>query len=221
MTKRKKPGGASSAPSGLSARAKRFVDEYVIDLNATQAALRAGYSPATAKQQGSRLLTNVDVKAAIDAKLQARSFDTGVSATNVLAEFARLAFSDIGQVVDFSADMIKTKDPRTIPEAARRAIQSVKVKRTTTGKGDDISEVVETEFKLWPKTAALDALAKHLRLFHDPSEAVLALLAALPHDIAREVSERLTGHDASGSASQGANDNPRQPESVQPREDQG
>ena len=52
---------------------QRFVDEYLIDFNATQAAIRAGYSQDTAKQQGSRLLTNVDVRAAIDTAIRERS----------------------------------------------------------------------------------------------------------------------------------------------------
>lgn len=53
----------------LSPRQKRFVDEYCIDLNATQAALRAGYSPHTARVQGSKLLTNLDIKAAVDQRI--------------------------------------------------------------------------------------------------------------------------------------------------------
>lgn len=52
---------------------QRFIDEYLIDFNATQAAIRAGYSEDTAKQQGSRLLTNVDVRAAIDTAIRERS----------------------------------------------------------------------------------------------------------------------------------------------------
>ena len=52
---------------------QRFIDEYLIDFNATQAAIRAGYSQDTAKQQGSRLLSNVDVRAAIDDAIRERS----------------------------------------------------------------------------------------------------------------------------------------------------
>lgn len=54
----------------MNARQKRFCDEYLIDCNATQAAIRAGYSPKTAKQVGQRLLTNVDLKAYIDEQLE-------------------------------------------------------------------------------------------------------------------------------------------------------
>lgn len=54
----------------LTAKQKRFCDEYLIDLNATQAAIRTGYSEKTAKAQGSRLLTNVDIRAYIDKRLE-------------------------------------------------------------------------------------------------------------------------------------------------------
>lgn len=54
----------------MNARQKRFCDEYLIDCNATQAAIRAGYSPKTAKQIGQRMLTNVDLKKYIDEQLE-------------------------------------------------------------------------------------------------------------------------------------------------------
>lgn len=54
----------------MNARQKKFCDEYLIDCNATQAAIRAGYSPKTAKQMGQRLLTFVDLKAYIDEQLE-------------------------------------------------------------------------------------------------------------------------------------------------------
>ena len=54
----------------MNARQKRFCDEYLIDCNATQAAIRAGYSPKTAKQIGQRMLTNVDLKTYIDEQLE-------------------------------------------------------------------------------------------------------------------------------------------------------
>jgi phage terminase small subunit len=68
----------------LSPKQKMFVREYLIDLNATRAAAAAGYSEHTAKQQGSRLLTNVDVKAAIDKKVDARAEKLDTSAEYVL-----------------------------------------------------------------------------------------------------------------------------------------
>lgn len=64
--------------SKLTAKQARFVEEYLIDLNATQAAKRAGYSEKTARAQGNRLLTNVDVEHAIQEAMKARSERTEV-----------------------------------------------------------------------------------------------------------------------------------------------
>ncbi len=67
-----------------NAKQQRFIDEYLIDCNATQAAIRAGYSEDTAKQQGSRLLTVTDVRAAIDDAISERSSRTLISQDAVL-----------------------------------------------------------------------------------------------------------------------------------------
>ncbi len=78
----------------LSLRRQRFVDEYLVEPNATQAAIRAGYSPRTARQQGSRLLTSVDVSAALRAKqdeLTRETWDTSAIVYEKLWEQAREA----------------------------------------------------------------------------------------------------------------------------------
>lgn len=72
----------------LTAQHQRFVDEYVIDRNGKQAAIRAGYSEKTAEQQASRLLRNVKVQEAIEAKLKRISMKTELTAEWVLKEFA-------------------------------------------------------------------------------------------------------------------------------------
>lgn len=72
--------------AGLNARQQRFVDEYCIDLNATQAAIRAGYSKNTAEVQASRLLRNVKIAEAIEAKRKRLEVKAEVSAEWVLKE---------------------------------------------------------------------------------------------------------------------------------------
>lgn len=74
----------------LSVKQQRFVDEYLVDLNATQAAIRAGYSERTAKQQGSRLLTNADVAAAVGKGVEDRSEETKIDAAWVLQKAKEL-----------------------------------------------------------------------------------------------------------------------------------
>lgn len=76
----------------LTAKQKKFVEEYLIDLNATQAAIRAGYSPNTAQEQSSRLLSNVMVKNEIDKAMAERSRRTGINQDRVLRELAKIAF---------------------------------------------------------------------------------------------------------------------------------
>jgi len=68
----------------MNDKQKRFVEEYLVDLNATQAAIRAGYSAKTAKQQGQRLLTNADVQRAVNGRQEERSERTGITADYVL-----------------------------------------------------------------------------------------------------------------------------------------
>lgn len=84
----------------LTPKQQTFVDEYLVDLNATQAAIRAGYSKKTARSQGERMLTNVDVAAAIQKGFQERSERTQITAEKVLLELAVIAFADLQQLAD-------------------------------------------------------------------------------------------------------------------------
>lgn len=143
----------------MTVKQKRFVDEYLIDLNATQAAIRAGYSSETAQEQGSRLLSNVMVKAKIDKALAERSKRTGVTADRVVQELARIAFVNADDVIDADEGFIK--DGASKDDTA--AIQSVKVKIIPTREG----EGVEREIKLADKIRALELLGKHMGMFKD------------------------------------------------------
>ena len=80
---------------GLIPRRQRFVTEYLVDLNASQAALRAGYSPRTAPQQGSRLLKNVEVQAAIAAKHTQQLAAVNVRVEDVLRDLQAIAHTDL------------------------------------------------------------------------------------------------------------------------------
>lgn len=82
----------------LTDKQQRFVDEYLIDLNATQAAIRAGYSAKTADQQGSRMLANVKVQQAIAERMAERSKRTGVNQDRVVLELAKVAFLKISVI---------------------------------------------------------------------------------------------------------------------------
>lgn len=140
----------------LTKKQKRFVEEYLIDLNATQAAIRAGYSTDTAKAIGCENLTKPNIKEYIDKAIAERSKRTGINQDRVIRELARIAFVNAAKVID-------TKDA-TIKEGASdddtAAIQSVKVKSF----GED---GVEREIKLADKIKAMELLGKHLGMFQN------------------------------------------------------
>lgn len=143
----------------MTKKQKRFVEEYLIDLNATQAAIRAGYSPDTAKSIGSENLTKPDIQARIAKAMAERSKRTGVNADRVVAELAKIAFVNAEDVIDAETATVK-------PNAAREdtaAIQSVKVKTF----GED---GLEREIKMADKIKALELLGKHLGMFKDKVE---------------------------------------------------
>ena len=142
----------------LTPKQRRFVDEYLIDLNATQAAIRAGYSPKYADREGHRLVENSRVSAAIDKAKAERSRRTGITADRVLQELAKIAFVNAADVIG--------NDGSLIHGAGRddtAAIQSVKVKTIPTEEGD----IVEQEVRLYDKTRNLELLGRHLGLFND------------------------------------------------------
>jgi len=102
----------------LTPKQERFVAEYLIDLNATQAATRAGYSSKTANEQGARLLANVSVRSALQEAMERRTKRLEATADDVVREITRMAMYD-------PADLTEVKSPQDIkalPEDVRRAI---------------------------------------------------------------------------------------------------
>ncbi len=81
--------------SGLTPRQARFVKEYLVDLNGTQAAIRAGYSEHTANEQAARLLANVSVKAAVDAGAATQHAQLDLTAQKVLAELLGVGYAEV------------------------------------------------------------------------------------------------------------------------------
>lgn len=140
----------------LTAKQKKFVEEYLIDLNATQAAIRAGYSPDTAKDIGCENLAKPNIRNEIDKAMAARSRRTGISQDRVIRELARIAFVN-------ASDVINAKDATLKPNVSEddtAAIQSVKVKTF----GED---GVEREIKMADKIKALELLGKHLGMYQN------------------------------------------------------
>lgn len=143
----------------MTERQKRFIAEYLIDLNATQAAIRAGYSVKTAGSIGDENLKKPEINSAIAKEMAERSKRTGVNQDRVVLELAKIAFVNASDVID--SDTATVKDDATADDTA--AIQSIKVKVFPTKDG----EGVEREIKLGDKLKALELLGKHLGMWND------------------------------------------------------
>lgn len=167
----------------LTPKQKRFCEEYLIDLNATQAAIRAGYSPKTAEQTASRLLRNVKVQEYIAKRQKELSRSTEITQERVIKELALIAFSnnaDYAHVVEKKLQVeaggalvdvldkdgkpvtYRTVEPvltEELTEEQKRALAVIK-------KGRDGLEV-----KSCDKVKALELLGKHLGIFTDKIEA--------------------------------------------------
>jgi phage terminase small subunit len=147
----------------LPPKHERFVAEYLVDLCATQAAIRAGYSKASAHVQAHRLLKNAKVAAAIAAARQRLIAKVEASAERIVAEYARIAFGDVRRVLSWGASGVVTVRPSaelTDDEAAMIA----EVHDLATANGRSL------KLKLADKLHALDSLARHLGMFVEKRE---------------------------------------------------
>lgn len=141
----------------LTAKQQRFVDEYLIDLNATQAAIRAGYAPENAGKQGHELLEKTRISNAIAQAMAHRSRRTGITQDRVLRELAKVAFVNANDVIDPDSATVRAD----AAEEDLACIQAVKVKTSESEMGSSL----EREIKLYDKMRALEMLGKHLGIF--------------------------------------------------------
>jgi phage terminase small subunit len=142
----------------LTDKQKRFCEEYVVDLNATQAAIRAGYSEKTANEQGSQNLAKLSVQEYIKELQQQLSEKTGITAERVLQELADIGFHNIKDFINGGNSVLELK---TIDKRKTAAVASIK----TTIRGSVEGPETTTEIKLHNKIAALELIGKHIGLF--------------------------------------------------------
>lgn len=142
----------------LTEKQQRFVDEYLIDLNATQAAIRAGYSVKTANEQGSQNLAKLSIQQAIAEQMAERSKRTGINQDRVVLELAKIALVKMTDIVDSQGRIKSDASPDDLA-----CIESVKYKQSESETGSS----VEREVKISPKLKALELLGKHLGMWND------------------------------------------------------
>lgn len=140
----------------LNEKQKRFVSEYIIDLNAKQAAIRAGYSPKGAEPQASRLLSNAKIQVEIAKAMEDRGKRTGITQDRVLAELSAIAFAKATDYVEVDDNgIVRIKPTAELTDEQKKAIASIK------------EGANGIEIKLTDKTKALEMLSRHLGLFND------------------------------------------------------
>lgn len=135
----------------LTPRQQRFVDEYLIDVNAQQAARRAGYSPRT-KRYPHALMQRREIAAAIGEAMASRAVRTGVTRERVLVEYARIAFADWRAFADWGPDGVTIAASAALPDGAAAALRAV----VDAGRG----ETPRLRLKTFDKLKALEALAR-------------------------------------------------------------
>jgi len=152
----------------LTAKQLRFVAEYIVDQNGKQAAIRAGYSSRTAKEQASRLLENALVRAEVNRHLGAILKRSIVSAEEVLRGLLRIAEFDIRTLYNNNNAL---KPVSEWPEEAGRVLLGLEVDEIWDGDGSQRKVIGETrKVKFESRTPALIALGRHLKLFLDRIE---------------------------------------------------
>jgi len=164
----------------LTVKQQRFVDEYLIDLNATQAAIRVGYSKKTADQQASRLLTNVKVREYLAKRQEERAQRTKITQDMVLKELAKIGFSDIRKVVRWGETQVRMVDGEDdapedmVPYHGLALIDSTEIDDNTAGAIAEVSQSRDgLKVKLHDKKGALVDIGRHLGMFSPPGHADL------------------------------------------------
>lgn len=148
----------------LAPMQRRFVGEYLVDLNGTQAAIRAGYSEKTARVKAAQLMALPHVMEAIEAGMARRAERTEITQDRVLQELARVGFSDIRKLFTENGSL---KRPEEWDDDAAAFVSSVEVviRKVPGGEEDEVEHVHKV--KLWDKNSALEKIARHLGMLND------------------------------------------------------
>jgi phage terminase small subunit len=174
----------------MTRRRELFAQEFLKDLNATQAAIRAGYPARTARQAGYRLLRVRAVETRIQADWDKIRQANGVTVERVVEELRRVAFSDLGAFFDANGNLRPLKD---LSAEERSALASIRVVTRPIAGGEKGDVEYVHELKLWDKVRALETLARHLGMLLDRTkvEGTLTLAPLTPEAAARLSTEDL------------------------------
>jgi len=150
-------------PTGLTQRQRRFVEQYLILGNASEAARRAGYGAGTVKAAASRLKRSPAIMKALEDANEARAKRTQIDAARVLEEVARLSFVDPARLIEWNGDTVGLRALDEIAPDDRAALAQVSISTGKSGR--------RVTIKLFDKLRAIEILVKHLGLGKPKPEA--------------------------------------------------
>lgn len=147
----------------MTPRQARFVDEFLRDLNATQAAVRAGYSERTANEQAAQLLKRPEIAAAIDAAIDKRSEETQIDAAWVLSRLVEEAEADLADLYDDDGNLLPIE---SWPLIWRQGlVQGIEVEELFEGKGEEREHIGRVrKIKLDSRIKRVELIGKHVRV---------------------------------------------------------
>ena len=145
----------------LTVKQRKFIAEYIKTGNATQSAIAAGYSKATAYSIGQENLKKPEILKAVEKRM--KKFD--VTVDNVVQELAKMGFANMLDYVRTTDQGDAFVDLSALSREQAAAIQEVTVEEYTEGRGENKRDIRKTKFKLADKRGSLELLGKHLELF--------------------------------------------------------
>ncbi|RWE97360.1 terminase small subunit [Mesorhizobium sp.] len=173
----------------MTPKQERFVEQYLLDLNATQAAIRAGYSERTANEQGAQLLKKPEIIAAIDAAKGERSERTKIDAAWVLIRLAEEADADIADLYDADGDLLPVKDWPLIWRQG--LVQGIEVDALYEGFGESRIQVGQTKkIRLSDRVRRIELIGKHVRVKAFEEQVSVTGLDTLAERLERAVKRR-------------------------------
>ena len=175
--------GGRTKMTELTPRQRRFCEEYLVDLNASAAARRAGYSVATAYSIGQENLKKPEIAAEIQRRMEARSKRTEITADQVVTELGKIAFANMLNYMTIQDDGTAVVDFSMVDRDQGAVMREVTIETYAEGRSEDAQTVKRIKFALYDKKGALELLGRHFGLFTDRLEAKVEVQGEDPASI--------------------------------------
>ena len=151
----------------LSYKQQRFIDEYMIDFNGTQAAIRAGYSPRTARHQAHQLVTDYRIQAELKARTAKLSEQASITVAEIVERLAAILRATMRDYLRMTAKGELALDFSRATPQQMAAVQHLEIDRAA---GEDADGAKKFRLRLYDKIAAADKLLRHLGAYRDRVE---------------------------------------------------